>query len=120
MTPTGVLIAATLATEVPDQYEVTPGLTGFLATFAVLVVFLLLVRSFNKNMRTVNANERQRQAEAAAQAEADAASGETPVAPSGEAPVAPPDAEAAPVREGEPSAVDGETDVPPAGTGRRE
>lgn len=112
MTPTGVLIAATLATEVPDQYEVTPGLTGFLATFAVLVVFLLLVRSFNKNMRKVNANERQRQAEAAAQAEADAASGEAPVAPS--------DAEAAPVREGESSAVDGETDVPPAGTGRRE
>lgn len=111
MTPTGVLIAATLATEVPDQYEVTPGLTGFLATFAVLVVFLLLVRSFNKNMRKVNANERQRQAEAAAAAEGDAASSEAPVAPS--------DAEAAPVLEVEPSAVDGETDVPPAGTGPR-
>lgn len=115
MTPTGVLIAATLATEVPDQYEVTPGLTGFLATFAVLVVFLLLVRSFNKNMRKVNANERQRQAEAAEAAEAaqaaDAASGEAPVSPS--------DAEAAPVGEGEPSAVDGEPDVPPTGTGPR-
>lgn len=109
MTPTGVLIAATLATEVPDQYEVTPGLTGFLATFAVLVVFLLLVRSFNKNMRKVNANERQRQAEAAAAA--DAASSEAPDSPS--------DAEAAPVLEVEPSAVDGETDVPPAGTGPR-
>lgn len=112
MTPTGVLLAATLATEVPDQYEVTPGLTGFLATFAVLVVFLLLVRSFNKNMRKVNANERQRQAEAAEAAQAaDAASGEAPVSPS--------DAEAAPVGEGEPSAVDGEPDVPPTGTGPR-
>jgi len=112
VTPTGVLLAATLATEVPDQYEVTPGLTGFLATFAVLVVFLLLVRSFNKNMRKVNANERQRQAEAAEAAQAaDAASGEAPVSPS--------DAEAAPVGEGEPSAVDGEPDVPPTGTGPR-
>jgi predicted lipid-binding transport protein (Tim44 family) len=112
VTPTGVLLAATLATEVPDQYEVTPGLTGFLATFAVLVVFLLLVRSFNKNMRKVNANERQRQAEAAEAAQAaDAASGEAPVSPS--------DAEAAAVGEGEPSAVDGEPDVPPTGTGPR-
>lgn len=75
---------------VPDQYEVTPGLLGFVVTFAVAIVFLFLVRSFNKNMRKVNLNERRRQEAAARAAEAEAgAETETEAAedqPVGEAP----------------------------------
>lgn len=116
MTGTGALLAATLATEVPDQYEVTPGLPGFLATFAVLVVFLLLIRSFNKNMRRVNANERHRQTEAAAAAQAEAE--ETTAR---EAVTEPTDAEAAQVievpegRADETRPVDGDAPAPEAG-----
>ncbi|PWD52008.1 hypothetical protein C8046_16530 [Serinibacter arcticus] len=65
----GVVLAQTQA-QVPDQYDVTPGLLGFLVTFAIAIAFLVLIRSFNKNMRKVQLNERRRQEAARVAAEA--------------------------------------------------
>lgn len=51
---------AIVLAQVPDEYEVTPGLLGFVVTFAVALVFIVLMRSFVKHMRRSNANERHR------------------------------------------------------------
>lgn len=65
---------ALVLAEVPDEYEVTPGLTGFLATFAVALAFIVLMRSFVKHMRRSNAKERHRLAAEAAEADSEDAS----------------------------------------------
>lgn len=57
---------ALATTEAPDQYEVTPGLLGFVVTLVVAIAFLVLIRSFVKTMRTANLNERRRREQAAA------------------------------------------------------
>ena len=68
---------ALVLAQVPDEYEVTPGLLGFAVTFGVALVFILLMRSFGKHMRRSNANERHRvAAESEAQDAENAAAGE--------------------------------------------
>ena len=62
---------ALVLAEVPDEYEVTPGLPGFLVTFAVALLFILLMRNFVKHMRGTNARERHRLAAEAAENEAE-------------------------------------------------
>jgi hypothetical protein len=41
---------------VPDELEVTPGLTGFLATFAVAAAAVLLFLSLTRHLRTARSN----------------------------------------------------------------
>lgn len=67
-----------LADAAPSEYEVTPGLVGFLATFALALAFLVLVRSFLKHARRIESNQRREErlaALAAAEAEVAAATG---------------------------------------------
>lgn len=66
----GVVMAQVL-----DESTVSPGLVGFLVTFAVALAFIVLVRSFSKHLRKVNlaVREQQLRDEAAAQAGQDPA-----------------------------------------------
>ncbi|ACQ79340.1 conserved hypothetical protein [Beutenbergia cavernae DSM 12333] len=64
--------------EGPDPNSVSPGVLGFLVFFALAVATILLIRSFNTQMRRVDRNERRRLAEEEAAAEAQAEAGESP------------------------------------------
>lgn len=63
---TGLVIA-----QAPDDALVSPGVIGFLATFAVMVAFIVLMRSFRTHMRRLNVNARK--AELAKEADVDRA-----------------------------------------------
>jgi hypothetical protein len=56
----GALLAAVPSpsptSRVPDELEVTPGLTGFLATFAVAAAAVLLFLSLTRHLRTARSN----------------------------------------------------------------
>lgn len=45
---------------VPDDLEVTPGLVGFLATFALAAACVLLFLSLTRHLRRANVNARER------------------------------------------------------------
>lgn len=74
--------------EGPDPGDVSPGVPGFLWTFAVALAFIWLVRSFIKHMRRLNINARR--AELAAQDDA-AAQAAAAGAPAGADPSAEPE-----------------------------
>lgn len=48
------------STQVPDDLEVTPGLAGFLATFAVAVACVLLFLSLTRHLRRARHNAEER------------------------------------------------------------
>ncbi|PFG20429.1 hypothetical protein [Serinibacter salmoneus] len=90
-----VPLAAEVLAQAPADEDVSPGLLGFLVTFGVAMAVVLLILSFNRQMRRLNANERHARYEAAERAEA---------------------AEAAQAEAAQETAADGEVPTPDAAT----
>lgn len=55
-----------------DPADVTPGTVGFIATFAMVVAVIFLIRDMSRRIRRINVEARVREDEAAAAAAADA------------------------------------------------
>lgn len=72
-----------------DPADVTPGTVGFIATFAMVVAVIFLIRDMSRRIRRINVEARAREDEAAAAAAADAkASGDPSDPRSGGTPTA--------------------------------
>ncbi len=64
-----------------DPADVTPGTVGFIATFAMVVAVIFLIRDMSRRIRRINVEGRAREDEAAAAAAADATASGDPSDP---------------------------------------
>lgn len=76
--------------EIPPEDQTSPGLLGFLVTFAVAAAVIALGFSLVRHLRVVDRNARRLEAEEAAADERAAAAGSTPDVPDADGPAAPP------------------------------
>lgn len=73
-----IVAAAVTAGEGLDPNSVSPGLIGFLATFGLVLVSILLFWNMNARLRRMRRREDQAAAERAAREERDAGTGDEP------------------------------------------